>query len=328
MPEQEQPPIKKTPLELLRAIRDIAAGGKESPLRETAEKVRMSLEQGLNSRFSQFGSSLRFNIPLAKTPENLTEKHLEALKTIFGQNNLEPMICPKPEALHNLDENYQAVMYPITKTDKDKQPDKNGLVAFRPDWWNKPAEISGFDFQNETWGQAYIRSMKQELEQMGNQFIFIESIQKPNYTDDKQHYGTKDGRDSSKDPLLPVFQEVFGRDANRFNHSWDELNNQLLPKIREKILQAFKKHNLPILDFQIILAPAVLFNLQTILFHPENSQTGTSEWTSTILTDRNNQDSGRRLDVGRVDYGGAPHVVNDPRGTHWAYRGVRLAVVF
>lgn len=293
---------------------------------EGIEQARSSMEQKLNSRFKEYGSKLEFKLSSPEIPENLTEKHIEALDNIFGKNNLEPMIIPKLEELHNLNEEYQRIMYPETQTDQDK---KKGLISYRPSWWKDKAEISGFNFQGETWGNSYIRSMKQELQELGNSLILVESIQKPDYNKDgKQQYGTKQGTDSSKDPLLPVFQQVLGQDKNRFNHSWDDLNNKLLFNLKEKIQEQFKQKNLKIPDFQVILGPATAFNLQTSLFNPENSQTNTWEWTSTILKDKDNKDSGPRLSVGDSEDGGASGVGCGRRGDSWGRRGARLAVVF
>jgi len=78
----------------------------------------------------------------------------------------------------------------------------------------------------------------------------------------------------------------------------------------------------------VILTPAIVSNLQTTLNHPENSQTNTSEWASTILLKQDGTDSGYRLVVGYSGDGGAGYVDDGHRGDRWGSRGFRLSVVF
>ena len=296
---------------------------KAEALLELAEKAQLDLQTKLDHRAHQFNLPASFKLEAPIPPDWLSEKHLEALKDIFGQQNLEPMPLPSPDTLDDPD--YQAMMYPKEQNPQDQN---QGLISYRSSWWNESAqEITQ---QPETWGQAYIRSLKEELTQLKNSFILIESIPKPNYTDGGQHYGTKDGQDPQQDPLLPIFQETFGQDKNRFNYSHDELTEKLLPQIKRKIIDQFQKQNLNFNpdQIQVTLTPAHLFNLQTSLNQSQNSQTNTWEWSSTPLLDKNNQDSGHRLNVGYSDRGGAANVDNDLRGDHWDSGGARLAVVF
>lgn len=331
MPEKER---KFTPDDL-KQILDAGkeAGREDAKVREIVERARLSLEQGLNNRSKELGPSLKFEIKSPEIPEGLTKEHIEALEEIFGAGNLEPMVIPKPEELHNLNKEYANLMYPV-KDEKRQEQDKtnhNGLVSFRPDWFNNKAEIANFDFQDETWGQAYLRSMQEQLKEIGGSIIFVETLQKPEFIDKGvQHYGTKQGTDSSKDSMLYIFQQAFSQDSNRFNHSPDELQETLLSKLKEVILNKLKEKRIQIpdnLEIEPILVPAPLLNIQMTLFHPENSQTNTWECTSTILTDINGNDSGLRLNVGHSGNGGASDVYNARRRAPWEFRGARLAVV-
>ena len=220
------------------------------------------------------------------------------------------------------------ILYP--KLDQARQAkdaaEHQGLVSYRPDYFDQAsdANITG---SNETWGQAFMRSMHEELQTLGGSLVLVETTQKPNYTDGKQHYGTKEGDDATKDPLLNLFKQAFGSEANRFNHSWDDLQTNLIPKIKEHIIKQFRDKKIPVPNFDVILAPASLSNLQMTLSHPENSTTDTWEWTSTQLSDIRGKDSGHRLDVGYSVYGGAAIVDNDHRSFRNDYWGVRFAVV-
>ena len=103
---------------------------------------------------------------------------------------------------------------------------------------------------------------------------------------------------------------------------------ELLPKVEEKIKESFKARGLPVPKFKVILEPALVFNRQTTDKNLGNSQAKyTWEWSSTILLKQDNSDSGHRLNVGYSDRGGAGNVDNGDRGSHYAGRGFRLAVV-
>ena len=70
--------------------------------------------------------------------------------------------------------------------------------------------------EKATWGELYVASMRSEASQLQNTLLLTESIQKPNYIDGTQQYGSKEGLDDTLDPLLPIIHEVFGDEANRF----------------------------------------------------------------------------------------------------------------
>ncbi len=251
--------------------------------------------------------------------------HLKVLDSIFGTGNLDEADIPDPT---ELTPEYFDTRYPKKTPEQIKEDRKKGFVCFRPNWWDDPANksIVGAD---GTWGTAYRRSMQMEAKRLfeTSAQIFSESIQKPNYTDSSQHYGSEEGTDQALDPLLPIIHKVFGEKANRFNHSHDELIQRLVPKVEEKIRQQFKAKGLSVPSFKVMLEPAIIFNRQTMEKHPANSTTTTWERSSTILLTQDNKDSGRRLLVGGADSGGAGHVNNDHRDARIDDRGFRLAVV-
>ncbi|MFH2231617.1 MAG: hypothetical protein ABII13_00370, partial [Patescibacteria group bacterium] len=217
---------------------------------------------------------------------------------------------------------YQRVMYSEKQQDSDT---KKGLVSYRPDYFNQSAKET--TKQEESWQEAYMRSMNEEMETLGGSLVLYETTQKPNYKEGKQHYGTKEGDEPSKDPLLHIFKQAFGKDANRFKHSWDDIQTKLIPKVKEHITKQFQDKKLSIPDFDIILAPASLFNLQTTLNQLNNSQTNTFECSSTVLTGKDKKDSGHRLSVGSSEDGGSSFVDYAHRDCSWDYGGARLAVV-
>jgi len=254
--------------------------------------------------------------------ETFPPEYIEALSEVFKGEKLDLTAMPKEE---ELTDEYFDKMYPVKQRAEDTT---RGLTSYRPNWWNESSnkEITGPD--KETWGQAFERSMRAEAEQFKESVIFTESIQKPKYKDGKQQYGTIEGTEPDKDPLLPIIQKVFGKKANRFNLTWDQITNELLPKVKEKIKDEFAGRCATIPDFEVILTPAIVSNLQTTLNHPENSQTNTSEWTSTILLKQDGTDSGYRLVAGFSEDGGAGFVYYVPRENRWNGRGFRLSVVF
>ena len=252
----------------------------------------------------------------------ISPEHLSALSEVFKGETLDKITLPKPE---ELTDEYFAKMYPKTKRKEDED---RGLVSYRPSWWNDPVDASIIGSAAETWGQAYIRSMKAESENFQNAVFFTESIQKPNYKDGSQKYGTKKGVNATKDPLFPLIKEVFGDKANRFSLSGDQITSQLLPKVEAKIIETFTNNHLSIPKFNVILTPAIVSNIQTTLNHPANSQTNTFELTYTILLKQDKTDSGNRLVVGRSEVGGAGYVNDYHRGARWPNGGFRLSVVF
>ena len=278
----------------------------------TVEEAKLSIEEAI------FVRALH-----PELPDTLQPEHLLALNEIFGKDKLEDVVLPKSE---DLTDSYFDLMYPATQQEKDTA---KGLVSYRPDFWSQKADASLVGSTGETWGDVFVRSMKEEAKKFTGVALFTESIQKPIYTDSKQQYGTKAGADATKDPLLPLIREVFGMDANRFSLSWDQINEKLIPAVTKAIqakLRSTGKAPLP--NFEVILTPALASNLSMTLKHPENSQTNTYEWTSTPLLKQDGTDSGRRLVVGHSGLGGASYVGYDHRDNGIGVVGFRLSVVF
>ncbi len=281
----------------------------------------------IKDRLAERAAELGVSLPDLKEPvlpDIVSAEHIETLTELFGTDNLEPVVSPAPEMLT---EDYFTMMYPEIqrREDQDKEPP---LISHRPSWWGQAADTSIVGPATETWGQAFTRSLKSEAEHFGGKVIFTESIQKPQYIDGSQQYGSKEGADASRDPLLPVIQEVFGDEANRFNLSWDQITRELLPKIKEKITNTYRSRGLEVPAFAVEITPALVNNLQTTLLHPENSGTDTFEWCASTLLKQDGTDSGLRLVVGVSGYGGAGYVNCDHRGYGWDYGGFRLSVVF
>ena len=246
-----------------------------------------------------------------KPPETeLSAEQLSIFLEIFGPKNLEPVILPTAEQFND---QYVAALYSKAETADDKA---HGLINH-----------TNIDAQDIASIKATLTSL-QEKTPGKNTVLLQETVTKPNYTNGSQLYtiGDKDA-----DPLLPLIKQVFATDEvpnpNRFGHSWDDLTQRLIPKIKEKLLARFKDQGLPAPTFDLILAPAVSFNLQTVLAHPENSKTNTWEWSADVRLDSRGKDSGSRLNVGRAGDGGAGRVGDDHRGRSDDYGGFRLAVV-
>lgn len=298
---------------------------------KTAEEIEsLMAEKGLDlsataEKQSAILKARGLKIEFNPVESEISEKQLEAMAEVFGEGNLEPVLLP---TLEQFDQKYLDALYSQEETADDKA---RGIINHHPSWWDKEAEEPFRSKDKETWGDVYIRSMRAELAKhstsSANSVLLMESIQKPNYRSGELHYGSADGQDSTLDRLLPLFKEAFGETATRFNHSHDELVSQLLPKVKEKIIEKLKKHGQPIPKFQVILAPASAFNLQTVVNHPENSKTSIWEITSTVVLDKASEDSGHRLVVGSSANGGAGNVGRDRRGNRSGSLGVRLAVV-
>jgi hypothetical protein len=231
-------------------------------------------------------------------------------------------------------------MFPKAQLESDK---KRGLTSFRPSRWDQIAESMYASDPKETWGQVYARSMRAELENIGGSLVLLDTAIKPNYKKGKQHYGSVDGTDPSKDPLLPLFKEVHEdivkgklspaarqekkHSDNRFNWSSDNLQ-LVLDRVKEKITKELNSRGLANVDFEVILVPATLDNLEMTFNSPESSSTGTWERTSTVLLDKDNKSTDQHLLVGHVDNGGAGDVNCLHRSVADDGRAARLTIVF
>jgi hypothetical protein len=211
-------------------------------------------------------------------------------------------------------------MYPKKQTKYDT---KQGLISQRPDWFKNKAEISGFDFEKETYGEARFRSIEQEIEELNGTLILNETLNKPTFNNGEQEY-------SENDWLKPILKEIFkdNPDPNRFSHTHDDWTNKIIPKVEELIKKTFQDKNLFIPNFKIILTPALIANLKTTLFQPQDSKTNIWEWYSTALKDINNKDTGQCLDGGDSDNGGAADVNHSSRSNSNNDLGGRLSVMF
>ena len=291
---------------------------------EEPVKIVSKASEAVAARRAELAARARaLRTELSGETPGFSPEHMEVMHSLFGKDNLKPADIPNPAELTAA---YFDKMYPKEQREKDK---KKGLVSFHPSWWDEKADSSIVGPEEETWGQAYIRSMQHEADELfkTSSAIYSESIQKPKYIDGSQQYGTIEGEKKGKDWLIPILEECFGEGANRFDHSHDELIEKLLPKVKEKIKASFKAKGLPIPNLKVILEPALVFNRQTTEQNPKNSQTGTWEITSTVLRKQDNEDSGHRLNVGRADRGGAGYVDDGHRGYRNDSRGCRLAVV-
>jgi hypothetical protein len=206
------------------------------------------------------------------------------------------------------------------------------LIAYRPDWWKNAVTVSG-KFQGETIGMAYLRSMREELKQMGGKLVLIDVTEKPNYKQGgTQLYGSSEGTYPSLDPLLPLFKEAFPNKQypNRFTHAWNELETRLIPLIRKRIEAAFEKKKLPKIPFKVMLEPALLQNIRMMYRAQSSSKTNTFEWSSTPLIDQDGKETedGHRLLGGYSGLGGSAYVFEFSRSAAFDYRGARPAVVF
>ena len=206
-----------------------------------------------------------------------------------------------------------------------------GLTRHRPSWWNEAAKLNAGTASEKilapTWGLAYLRSIAKELQDLQGSTILLDTAIKPVYIDGSQHYGSKEGIDPSLDPLLPLFQEVFGAEANRFNHTWDEFQDQLLPALKEKLQALLASRDLSSTDFEVILTPFQTDQQLIVNDSPESSSTNTWEWTSTPLIDADLSPTGRRLLAGDSDNGGSGYVGGNRPSVRDGLRGARLAVV-
>ena len=369
MAEAEQHKAEARGLSLLEQAEGVLNKAERVKAARTAEEVEAILvERGVDFRTTAKTQAAKLkerrglNLEFVPSAPEISPEQLAAINEFFGSGNLEPLVLPTPEQFNT---KYAEAMYPAAESADDEA---RGTTNHHPSWWKQAAEANYQITPDETWGAVYVRSMQAELLKLqttshgANPVILQESIQKPNYIDGKQSYGTIEGREFDKDPLIPILQKCFGIGAKRFGHSHDELTitfandaekqsflaerqqeytakgwgdytftrqtlESPLTLVQRQIKRVFKDKSLPALKFEVRLAPAISFNLQTVLDHPENSKINTWEWSADTILDKNSEDSGFRLNVGNSDVGGAGNVDSDHRGSHSVNRGFRLAVV-
>lgn len=287
-------------------------------LHERARELASELSEKTTVRARECGFPETYDIKPPELPPGLTEAHLAAIREALAPNGAGFAERVLPTAadlggLANLNSGYVKTMFPETQRPEDTA---NGLTSFRPSWFDA----------------TYVASMRQELNALGGSLVLLDTAIKPKYKDGSQHYGTPEGNDPAQDPLLPLFREALAMPEkptpNRFNHSRDELQNKLIPLAKEKIKAELASRGLPEVDFEVILAPAILDNQEMTFNQPLSSTTNTWEWTNTPKLDSNNTDTGRFLAAGRSGGGGAGFLYGYDRSSGLDYLGARLAVVF
>jgi hypothetical protein len=290
------------------------------------ERLRLAY----SSRFLEFPGVEGPIFEVPEAPPDLTEAHLECFNEVFGKGNLELSIMPSET---QLTDQYFEVMYPETQRPEDTD---RGLMSYHPDWFSRPADTSVVgpfpeawteeDDPRKTWFSAYRRSMTVASRQYHSSLILTETVKKPNLSDGKQQYTTKDDK---PDPLTSILQEVFGEtQTHRFSLSHDQWTTELIPNLKKRIIQRLTSKGLTPPNFEIILTPVIISNQQTTLSYPKNSQTNTYEWAADTLLKNDHTDSGRCLAAGRSGSGGAGFVGSGSRGDSWFIMGGRLSVVF
>ncbi|MFA4845571.1 MAG: AAA family ATPase [Patescibacteria group bacterium] len=216
--------------------------------------------------------------------------------------------------------------FPLTQSAEDTA---RGLTRTRPSWWKDvpTVKVDGKPIA-PTNGLAYLRAIARQQDSLKGSTILLDTAIKPNYKDGSQHYGSTEGTDDSLDPLLPLFREVFGETANRFNHTYTDITTKLLPKIKEKLTELFAKKGLPTIPFDVTLTPFHSDQQFMVSDSRESSSTNCYEWTSTPLIDQNGTEAGLFLFAGDSGYGGSGYVYDGLPSGRVDGRGARLAVVF
>jgi hypothetical protein len=303
------------------------------PLSDFLLSQFQTLQEQYSSRFLEFPGVEGPIFEVPEAPPDLTEAHLECFNEVFGKGNLELSIMPSET---QLTDQYFEVMYPETQRPEDTD---RGLMSYHPDWFSRPADTSVVgpfpeawteeDDPRKTWFSAYRRSMTVASRQYHSSLILTETVKKPNLSDGKQQYTTKDDK---PDPLTSILQEVFGEtQTHRFSLSHDQWTTELIPNLKKRIIQRLTSKGLTPPNFEIILTPVIISNQQTTLSYPKNSQTNTYEWAADTLLKNDHTDSGHCLAAGRSGLGGAgfvSYVSGDSRGVSRLLMGGRLSVVF
>ncbi len=281
----------------------------------------------LQNKLEQRAQLFSVKAPQLDVPKihGLTKEHIEALQTIFGRDRLEPFVMPSPD---DITDDYFRMMYPTEQHETDRT---NGLESSSEQWWDNATKSVYDDTSEETYGQGIVRSLKASASEFEEALILTESIQRPWIKGDHhEQYGSRTGRDRSLDTLLPVIKKLFGPYSNRFFHSWNDINEKLCKKITKIIHLKFQRSHLTIPKFEVILTPALISNLQTTFFHPENSNTSTSEWTSTKVPMQRDSETGRHhyMYVNKGIVGGAGDVNFSDSFSSSSHRGFRISIVF
>jgi len=280
-----------------------------------------SLQLALDKRAKEF-NVVAPQLEHPVLPKEFTSDHYKALQEVFHLDKLEPLVLPKP---YEITEEYMAMMYPVVQSELDES---NGLVSHRPDHWNEIADQFLVGGRGDLkWGDVYVPSFQREAEIFQGLLLLTESITRPCHLfNGHKLYGSENGDDGALDPLLPLIKEIFGDHANRFNLPLNRIISELIPKVKEKIVNAFTAKGLSAPIFEVIVTPALANNLQTTLKHPENSISNTVEWTSSSLLVHNGSGHAQHMVVGYSDLGGAAYVSSATGHSVDGINGFRLSI--
>lgn len=268
-------------------------------------RVERAIEQtqaAFEARAQKFG----VKPPELQTPEipaGLTDEHLEVFDEVFGVGNLEPAIMPTLGSLNN---DYFRMMYPEIGRRADHD---NGLISYR----------DGEGWAHE--GNDFVQSMRDQMSGLSGKLIFVETILKPER--EAQGYYGNDGTD----PLQEIMADLFSEGV-AYTRCFKTRKNALAvaAEAKRRIIEELNARRLSVPEFEVIPIPALLYNLDTNLFNPANSNGSVIEITSTddITTD------GGLFYVGGQRGGSAAFRTHE-RGIYnnpWSNCAFRLAVVF
>jgi len=220
--------------------------------------------------------------------KKLVESEKKALAEFFGK----PIKVPKPPAeLFKMQEHMRSL----------------GLYGFEAHYipdevFAKDAPYPGWKVRPNDWFWKQIKDGKvsDEALKTGGHWVLIDTTPKPNYQNGAQVY--------EDDPFKDILPN-----GSRFNLSWDQLHNDILPKI-------VKKLGVP--QSQLRLPKAIEFNVLGNMHHKKWGETSTYEW----FEDGFGADS--RLIGGRSDVGGLAVVLHYSSASPNVYVGFRPLIVF
>ncbi len=244
----------------------------------------------LIQRISQRLNALGHYVPYLHVASNtLTDREIEIFRTRFG---FEPVLIPSLQDVQ-IDDAYFKTFYPN---------------------------------RNSFWKDEYISVISQEHEQLGGQILLYESIQKPDFQGGAQLYGSVDGREESKDPLLSFFMEAYSElkesddpdvfmmvSQNRYTWSYELIEKYVLPKLQKEVERMGLRGN-------VAIRPAT--NFVDSIFFPYNGETETYEWTRSVLPGTKNH-----LTVGHAPLGGLSCILDHDPATCYANIGVRFMII-
>lgn len=179
--------------------------------------------------------------------------------------------------------------------------------------------------KNKFWKSEYKDSITKDHKNYGGRFILYESVQKPDFLNEIQLYGSKKGEQQGLDKIEKEFLESYefieakddlelelSSGKTRYAWSYNNISKYVIASLQREI----KKAGLP---GKVVIRPATNF-IDTVFF-PSNGETETYEWTSTQLLGTKNQ-----LTVGHAPLGGLSCVLDHDPATYYANIGVRFAI--